>query len=453
MLKIDFLFTRNRCRAEEGNIRDINLVKIFLKRGYNSGMITSCQRVHAQLKKEGIFSVQLLKEIKVPSKLENINERASRIEEQYNIPSLRNFVFTERCYYHKDEDHLIRKAIVYFEWLEKLFDRIEVKCLVQGQGGQINIRALYYIAKKRGIPVIYFGEYFFPNKIILYSNEMNNLDSFTNITWEEMTSQQKEEMEEYIQQFRGRQGVFAWSIISAKRDKIIRSFIGLQEYIRNKKFQALKRAFIRKFKNGTFNIFNKVFSSFACQRDLKNEKFVYFPLHASDDSQIVLRNPQFYEQGALALSIARALPFSYKLYVKEHPESFISIQDKKRLIKEKNIVLLHPNINSHQIIKKSKAVIIINSTVGFEALHYFKPVIVLGNWGLKGKGVTIDVEDLSKLDETIKFALQKRINPAEIKAFLFSLKESMFEGNPTAPKMDYDKVAESLIKKYEELKD
>ena len=122
MLKIDFLFTRNLCRAEEGNIRDINLVKTFLKKGYSSGMITSCQRIHAQLKKEGIFSIQLFKEIKVPSKLGQIDERAARIEDQYDIPSLKNFVFAEKCYYHEEEDYLIRKAIVFFEWLEKLFD-------------------------------------------------------------------------------------------------------------------------------------------------------------------------------------------------------------------------------------------------------------------------------------------------------------------------------------------
>ena len=108
MTKIDFLVTRDLCMGKEGNARDINLIKTFLKKGYSSGTVTSCQRIHSQLKKEGIFSVQLLKEIKVPSELENIAERAGRIEEQYNIPSLRNFVFPEKCYYQEDEDFVFR---------------------------------------------------------------------------------------------------------------------------------------------------------------------------------------------------------------------------------------------------------------------------------------------------------------------------------------------------------
>lgn len=454
MLKIDFLITRDRCRAKEGNIRDVNLVKTFLKKGYSCGLISSCQIIHSQLKKDGIFSVQMLETIKVPSKLKNINGRAGRIEKEYNIPSLKRFIFPEKCYYNEDEDYLFRKAIIYFEELEKLFNReIEVKCLIQSEGGQINIRALYFIAKKRGIPVIYAGEGLFPNKILLYSDEMKTLDRFRDISWEKMTSQQRKEIENHIQQFRKKQGVFSYSLLFNQKAKIIRSFIGLQEYIKNKQFKELKDALVRGIKKAISDASNKFFSSFFCQSNLKDEKFIYFPLHMPDDSQITLRNLQFYDQTCLVLYIARNLPFGYKLYVKEHPESFISVQDKRKLIKEKNITLLNRKINSHEIIKKSQAIIIINSTVGFEALHYFKPVIVLGNWVLRGRGITIDVQDLSKLDEAIRTALQKRIEPAKIKAFLFSLKEAMFEGAEVTPRMDYAKIADSLIKKYKELKD
>ncbi|MFH1462586.1 MAG: hypothetical protein ABIG08_02770 [bacterium] len=445
MTKIDFLITRDRCRSKEGNIRDINLVKTFLKKGYSCGMISSCQLIHSQLKKDGIFSVQMLKTIKIPSKLENIEERAERIEKEYNIPSLKRFIFPEKCYNNEDEGYLFRKAIIYFEELEKLFNRIEVKCLIQGQGGQINIRALYFIAKKRGIPVIYFAEHLFPNKILLFPDEMKTLDRFKNISWTEMTDRQREEIEEYLRQFRNRQGVFTDILAFAKKDDIIRGFISLQEYLKNKKFQGLIAAFIRKFKQGIFRTFNKFFSSFLYQNSIKDEKFIYFPLHVPDDCQITLRNLHFFDQAVLALYMARSLPFGYKLYIKEHPGNFISVQTKTKLIQEKNIILLHPSLNSHQIIKKSQAIITINSTVGFEALHYFKPVIVLGNWNLRGRGATIDVQDLSKLDEAIRFALQKIIDPNKIKAFLFSFKESMYEGDAMAPVMDYDKIADLLI--------
>ncbi|MDO8424730.1 MAG: hypothetical protein Q7S70_02205, partial [bacterium] len=451
--KIDFLFTKHYCRAEEGNIRDINLVKLFLERGYSSGIIGSCQRIHAQLKKEGIFSIQLLREIKIPARLENLEERVRQIEQEYNIPSLKRFILAEQYYYNEDENHLFRKTVVYFEWLKKLFDQMEIGCLVNGQGGQIDFKIMHCLAQKKGIPIIYLGESFFPHKMLMFSDEMRDLGKkFQKRHWQEMTDQQKMEIEEHFLRFQNRQEVYRHSLMFNKKDEILRSTIALKEYLENKRFQALRITLATKFKEGLPKVLNKLISKFICQSVLKNEKFIYFPLHLTNDTQITVRNPHFFEQAALAVYIARSLPFGYKLYVKEHPGSLIAIKDKMALLREKNIVLLAPKLNSHDIIKKSEAVAIINSTVGLEALHYFKPVIVLGNWEFKGKGVTTDVEDLSKLDETIRIALKTKIDPAEIKAFLFSLKEAMYEGSIMEPTIDYNKVADSIVKRYQELK-
>lgn len=284
MPKIDFLIARDKCRGKEGNIRDVNLVKTFLNKGYSCGMISSCHLVHSQLKKEGVFSIQMLEMIKVPSRLENIEERAKRIEDEYNIPSLKRFIFPERCYYNEAEDYLFRKAIIYFEELERLFNRLEVGCLVQGQGSQINVRAMYFIARKRGIPVIYFGESLFPGKILLFSDEMKTLDRFKNISWEEMSDRQKKEIENYIQQTREKKGVFSYSLLFNQKAKITRNLIGLREYVKNKQFKGLKDAFKRKFERSISYVFNKIFSRLIYQEDLKDEKFIYFPLHTPDDA-------------------------------------------------------------------------------------------------------------------------------------------------------------------------
>lgn len=455
MAKVDFLITRDRCRAAEGNEKDIHLVKTFIKKGYSSGMISCCQRIHSRLKKEGIFSAQMLEMIRVPSRLENMEERAARIENEYQIPSLKRFIFPEKCYYQKDENYLLRKAVVYFEGLEKFFDENEIKCLIQAQGGQINTRTLYFIAQKRGIPVFYTHEHLFPDKMLLFSDEMKNQFKFKNFSWEEMTKQQRQEIEVHIKQFRGGRRVVSYSLVRNRKDKAVRNLIGLQEYIQNRQFNGLKDAFWGRLKKIISENANRFFSRFLYQSNIKDEKFIYFPLHVPNDSEVTIRNTQFYDQASLAVYIARSLPFGYKLYVKEHPHpaSLLSVRDKKRIVKEKNAVMLEPKVNSHKVMEKSEAVIVISSTVGLEALHYFKPVIIVGNWGLlKGKGITTDVYDLWKLDEAIKSALDNRIDPNKIKAFLFSVKESMFEGSAVAKSMDYEKVAGSIIKRYQELK-
>lgn len=452
MVKIDFLITRNRCRAKEGNLRDVNLIKAFIEKGYSCGLISSCPILHEQLKKESIFSFQMQEAIKVPEKLTNMVERASRIEKEYQIASLKRFIFPERCYYQEDEDYLFRKAIVYFEELEKFFDGVDVKCLIQDQSGQINIRALYHIAKKRKIAVIYPGENLFPGKMLFYYDEMKDLSGFKDISWEKMTMEQKESIEDYLRRFRKQRGIFNYSLLFTKKDKLARSFIGMQDYLKNKQFRGLREAFLRKIKWLVSNNLNKFFSRFLCQTGLPTENFVYFPLHVPDDSQITLRNLQFYDQSWLILYIARSLPYGCKLYVKEHPECLISLRDKKKILQEKNVVLLNQRINSHEIVKKAKAIIIINSSVGFVALHYFKPIIVLGNWILRGRGVTIDVENLAKLDEVVRLALTRQIDQNKIKAFLFSLQESTLRGVEVEATMDYNQMVNSLVKKYKEFK-
>lgn len=443
--KIDFLIVGSLHQARRNFY--YNLAQEFQKRGYKSCVLTGCYQDYIQLRNKQICCLYLNNLIKVPTRIENIDEKVYEIEKKYSIPSLKNFVFTEKCYCGENENYLIRKTIKYFEELEKLFNYLKPGCVIQNQGGEIHRRVLYAISQKRKTSVIYFGESFFSGKMLLSSNEMNTLAEYRGVKWREMTADQKKEIEEYIKDFKNQQNIFKYSFLE-KRNKLVDNFRKFLGYIKNKEFRSLRIAFRKRFEWYVVDNFNKFFSNFLYQNHLKNEKFIYFPLHVPDDSQITIRNPQFYDQTSLALYIARLMPFGYKLYVKEHPGSLISVQDKIKLIRKKNVAFLNSRINSHQIIKRAKAVIIINSTVGFEALHYFKPVIVLGNWNLKGKGVTIDVENIFNLDKAIKFALEAQINPEKVKAFLFSLRESMYEGSILKGKIDYSSVVQSLIKKF-----
>ncbi|MBZ9577545.1 hypothetical protein KJA13_00695 [Patescibacteria group bacterium] len=446
--KIDFLIVGASYQGRKNFY--YNLAQEFHKKGYQSCVLTGCYEEYRQLKNQQIYCLYLNNLIRILNKIKNIEEKASQIEKKYNIPSLNNFIFTEKCYCGEKDNYLIKKAIICFEVLEKLLMNLQPKCVIQNQGGEIHRRVLHMIARKRGIPVIYFGESFFPDKMLLHSDEMNTLTEYKNIPWDEVTDNQKREIEKHIEDFVSQKSIFRYFFF--KKRTLIEFFRIFLGYVKNREFRNLRIALRTKFKWYIIDNFNKLFSVFLYQDYLKDEKFIYFPLHVPDDSQITIRNPQFYDQASLALYIAKMIPFGYKLYVKEHPGSLISVRDKRRLNKENSIVLLNPRINSHLVIEKSKAIVIINSTVGFEALHYSKPVIVLGNWNLKGKGITIDVDNIFNLDKAIKFALETRVNPEKIKAFLFSLKESMYEGSILKKNIDYPLVVQSLIKKFNKSK-
>jgi len=111
------------------------------------------------------------------------------------------------------------------------------------------------------------------------------------------------------------------------------------------------------------------------------EKYFLFPLHYTEDAQITFREPLM-DQKQILRQISRSIPSGYILYVKPHPHYLgcdIKISDFLELKKIKNIKILDPRILPFEAIKNSQAIITINSTTGFEALFFSKPVITLGS--------------------------------------------------------------------------
>jgi len=449
--KIDFLLVGSHYSDRPGFYR--SLASQFSERGFTAGLITACYEEHQELCKDGIFSICLSQEVKISSSLadKTLKEECSKLENKYNIPSLRDFVFTEMCYYGEPRNYLLRKAVAYFKWAEKFFTEHQIGCVVQKQGGEVHRRVIYRLAKNLGIPVIYFGQSLFPGKMLLHSDEMNQLEDFQFKSWDEIKPEDKEWIEKYITQFKKDKGIFTYSFVwdqEAILVKIIRKFY---LYAKEGDWRRLRIAVRKRLNKYLLQIANRVISRMFYSKPRMESPFIYFPFHVPDDSQITIRNPQFYDQEFLARYIARCLPVGYKLYVKEHPGSYLSLREKQLLRKEENIVLCHPKINSHDLIRHAKAVIIINSTVGFEALHYFKPIVVVGNWTFRGIGISFDVNNLFELSKTIKPALTEQPDANLVKAFLVSLKDSCWDGSIYTRDINYGIVVDSLIKKRDKL--
>lgn len=165
--------------------------------------------------------------------------------------------------------------------------------------------------------------------------------------------------------------------------------------------------------------------------DLKNEKYFYFPLHFPEDSQLIVRGKPFMSQEFIVEVVSRYIPYPYKLVVKEHPHSrgFYNLKMLKKIHDLHNVILLPPLTNSHFIIPNASAVIVINSTVGFEALLYRKPVITLEDSFYRGLGVTLDVNHLSDLEFIIPKALNWIVTDDMLKSFLLSLYNSSYDVN------------------------
>ena len=94
---------------------------------------------------------------------------------------------------------------------------------------------------------------------------------------------------------------------------------------------------------------------------------------------------------------------NFTLFIKEHPASIGGFSSKriKKIIQKypNNFVLLDPQINTYDIIKKVNLILTINSKTGAEALSLYKKVISLGDSFYMHSSEVIYCEHFEELDE------------------------------------------------------
>ena len=169
----------------------------------------------------------------------------------------------------------------------------------------------------------------------------------------------------------------------------------------------------------------------------ENDDFVFFPLHAAWDAQILTRNPLFHNQLVLAEQAALSLPAGYNLYVKEHPynaggEHRNQLQAIQRI---HNVRLIDPRVNSKLLIQKSAAVFAINGTAGWEAFLLKKPVLVIGKPFYRHSSLVYPVQRLDDLPDVMRESLTEGSERYEAETdkwfgFIHHAVNTSYPGNP-----------------------
>jgi hypothetical protein len=158
---------------------------------------------------------------------------------------------------------------------------------------------------------------------------------------------------------------------------------------------------------------NMVFSGVRLRRWYtpleKVRRFVYYPLHVPGDMALTLRSPQYLDQLSLVDYLARAVPHTHKVAIKEHP-AMIGLIDVDRvrdlLRRYDNLVLLPPSTNNFQVLKHAEAVVSVNSKSGAEACLLGKPTLVLGDAFYRQSPLVKAVSHLTELPAALRTALQ-----------------------------------------------
>jgi hypothetical protein len=175
-------------------------------------------------------------------------------------------------------------------------------------------------------------------------------------------------------------------------------------------------------------------SNVVALQDLKGIRFVYFPLHKEPEFSLQLMSPEYFNQHAAIVSVARDLPAGIRLAVKENlwslgrrPANFYN-----QISDLKNVVFIDIRESGLAVARECEAVITVTGTAGFEAAVLGKPVITFGRHNMYSMlDHCMTVIDEAEVRGYLNWVLDRKIDPDKARRdgarFLRAVLKSSFD--------------------------
>jgi hypothetical protein len=288
--------------------------------------------------------------------------------------------------------------------------------VLQELAGFVGPLALFYTAIKRGWVNLFTEPSFFKGRIHVLKNNLN-LHIPETASTDDSVMQVRDYLKKAIEQK---------VVVAAVKDAHHYKDMGFAKVFNKTNFQKLSKKIFYKYVKGQRQEFDHIWNHVRrylvmLKNRRQNEKaystlaslpadakVFYFPFHVQLDFSLTIRTPMWLDQLSLIEKLLPHLPKGAILVAKEHPAS-IGCLDQNRLMKvlqNPQFRLLHPQINSHDILDRSTAVVTINSKVGAEALSRGLPVITFGNAFYTNRGLTPHFSDWKQVENWFQQALQ-----------------------------------------------
>lgn len=338
--------------------------------------------------------------------------------------SIYSVIFPEKEYYGIDENRLIKKAVRIYSNTYKIKN---IDIFVHKLGAELIRKAIISAAKKFNsrtkilgtFPVLFEGRSYYHESI---DSERN--DRCVEI----LKSDLSEEFSQLLKRIRNKTKPVTYPYTGGGHYRDFLKYV--ISCLKNKELNFLYEILMRRVLRTRY-IFRGIIGDFLVSKKIKADRYIFFPLHVFDDSQITVRNPQYFHQLWIIEYISRCLPYGYKLVVKLHPgiDGSVPLKFIREIRKLKNIVLIGTGFNTYDVINRSDGVVVINSTVALESLILGKNVLVLGNWAFKDSRAMIVNENLSKLSSDIKRLVVEALNVEKSELLLQAFYDEMQEGS------------------------
>jgi len=368
------------------------------------------------------------------------------LEREYNISNLQRYTLHERVTFGIDDLNLLYlKYSNYLQASQSIIIDIKNKfpekeiIICQELGGFIAPLSLFFASQSLGVKHFFYEPSFFKGRLHFNLNTLSPLD----VSVSEQYTDSKKQVSLYLEK-----SLKNKSVVIPSKDKHHFTDMRLTKLINPRNISNLifkiKSKFIYKHKQEYEHILNHVkrYSKMLITRKRNSSLYtkdissisgslIYYPFHVQLDYSITTRSPQFLNQYATIENIAKFLPPSFSLIIKEHPASIGEIDHyliKKILADFPNIYFLHPKNNTYDILDKTAGVITINSKVGAEAASLGKKVYVLGEAFYSKSSIVTRIDHFREIEQHLLLNKVSKVkDEEEIHNFFSAVWDSSIE--------------------------
>jgi capsular polysaccharide export protein len=369
------------------------------------------------------------------------------VEKKYDLGSLADFVYPEQVVPGaQHQEMLFRRALHDFRFLEDFCARNDVRMFVNNLGPELIRRCMFRMRDKGGPQSVVVDFAPLHGRIAVTTQE-TDWDDLPK-TLPTLSPAERAEMVAFVEKATAeRKAFYPPGALSVSG----RNFVNAARYAKRFLSERVDVRLPALVYQRAESMFRVRAARMLYEQPPPGERFYFFPLHIADDSAITIRAPQFQRQEEVIRYIAeRVLPVGVKLYVKPHIAAMHAYSHAmlSELASIPNVRLVDARIVAHQLIREAEAMIVINSTVGFESLLYGKPVVVLGRVFYRGKGITTDVDQLADLRGAVPRAVENPPDRERIYRFLHACHQATYPGHLTQQTPEnLDAMASALFAK------
>jgi len=201
-----------------------------------------------------------------------------------------------------------------------------------------------------------------------------------------------------------------WCMSILKWPYVVAKYYLRRDYLDNQVKADHLAYFYRNIYNPLKNRIVQRFVPYYTVKELSQLEYVYYPLHVEPEIALSLFGKEYLNQIELIRNIAKSIPVTWKLVVKDHPAGVgrRNIRYYKKLLEIPNVVLVNHYIDSKDVIKNAKMIFTVSGFSGFEALLKRKPVITFGKvfYNILPKYMANNVRSLQDLPFVVKWLLE-----------------------------------------------